>query len=651
MVIPVFKEHLNYKMDLWINKMQRSFFLGRAGLLVLGLSFGLVLAPGAGAGSFLEMPDITEVPELERESLLLDMDVPSVRERDPDPRSGPRLNIREFRVQGIVEYPQLGIFRDEIIQKVEAIRFDMMAEDELLESGYTLDELAAVSDLIAEIESETKDRHVGPLEVQRLVFHIREQRRQRGVTLGMVESVADTITQYYRERGFILAKAYIPEQRVRDGIVNLTVLLGNLGEVSVDNNHRYKDRTIERIFDGVLDKPVQASAIEEKLFFVNDLPGLRAQAYFEPGTQVGDSKLSVNVSDERWFDANIRADNHGSESAGKYRLYADFFWHNPLGIGDQLQVGVLNSYEPDNSVYGSLRYSLPVYFPSLRFSAGVSNNDFVLGRGQSESINRLDISGESQVIDAGFQYHLTRTRVNNQSLNLRWSRIETGLLFRSSTSSDGTNQNVDSVVENLELSYRFDVLDEKRRILHQGGIGATYSDFVEGADENQEINPWILPWDYTLLGFWQLPWVETDTRVVIRASGQYSGTSLSSVNQFSLSGPRKARGYALNAFFADDGAHIGVDWIFPGIGALKSFLQPMLFVDSGYGEAYETFEGGGKKHAYMSNAGLGFRVNYGRDLRGAITIAHPLESKNTQLEGDQSLDEGTNVYFDLQYSF
>lgn len=624
----------------------------RASLSVARWAFwalGVGVTSHAWAGSFLEMPDTTDVPELERESLLLDMDVPEVRERNPDPRSGPRLNVREFRVQGIVEYPELGIYRDEIIEKVEAIRFDLMAEDELLESGYTLEELAAVSDLIAEIEEETKDRHVGPLEVQRLVFHIREQRRQRGVTLGMIETVSDTITNYYRERGFILAKAYIPKQRVRDGIVTLTVLLGDLGEVGVENNQRYSDRTVERIFDGVLDEPVQASVIEERLFFVNDLPGLRAQAYFEPGSQVGDSKLTVNVTDERWFDANVRVDNHGSESSGQYRLYADFFWNNPLGIGDQLQLGILNSYEPDNSVYGSFRYNLPVYFPELKFSIGASNNDFVLGEGQSESINALNIQGESQVMDAGFQYHLSRTRVNNQSLHLRGSRIETRLVY--GTSSDSRTQVVESLVHNIELTYRFDVLDEERRMLHQGGIGATYSDFVEGADQNQEINPWILPVDYTLLGFWELPWVETDTRLILKASGQYAGTSLSSVNQFSLSGPRKARGYALNAFFADDGAHVGLDWVFPGVGALKSFLQPMVFFDYAYGEAYETFEGGGKVEAHMRNAGVGVRVNYGRNLRGSLTVAHPIDSKNTALEGDQSMDDGENIYFDLQYSY
>lgn len=620
-------------------------WLFRAAIMAVGVSMGT----SALAGSFLEMPDTTEVPKLERESLLLDMDIPEVRNRNPDPRSGPRLNVREFRVQGIVEYPEMGIYRDEIIQKVENIRFEMMDEDEMLESGYTLEELAAVSDLIAEIEEETKDRHVGPLEVQRLVFHIREQRRKRGITLGMIERVADTITNYYRERGFILAKAYIPKQKVRDGVVTLTVLLGDLGEVGVENNQRYSDRTITRIFDPAIDKPVKAGVIEERLFFVNDLPGLRAQAYFEPGAQVGDSRITVNVTEERWFDANLRTDNHGSESSGEYRLYGDFLWNNPLGLGDRLKVGVLNSFEPDNSVYGSFRYSLPAYFPRLRFSTGVSNNDFSLGGSNSGADRDLNIVGESQVIDAGFEYQLARSRVSNHAVHLTASEIESSLDFLNQDEQIIYAQH--SVVHNIELEYRFDVLNEDSRILHQGGIGVVSSEFVERDTEEQEESPWILPWDYTLLAFWEMPFVDIGTRIIAKASGQYSGTSMDSVNQFSLAGPRKARGYATNAFLADDGIYAGLDWIFPGYGPLKEYVQPMVFFDTAYGEAHAAEEGSEAVDARMTDVGLGLRINYGRDLRGSLSVANPIVSENSALSEDETMDDGVRLYFDMQYSF
>ncbi len=616
--------------------------LAVAGLIAIGLLGGT-----AAASSFLEMPDTSEVPDYEEESMRLDLDVPSVRERSPDPQSGPRLNVREFRVQGLVEYPELGITRAEVMKKVEALRFDMMSEDAMLESGYTLEELASLSDLIAEIEEDTKDRHVGPLEVQRVVFHVREQRRQRGITLGMVETVADTITRYYRERGFILAKAYIPEQRVRDGVVNLTVLMGNLGEVRVENNQLYRDHALARLFDGILDKPVKAGVIEERLFFVNDLPGVRARGFFEPGQQVGDSRMVLNVTDESRFDANLRVDNHGSKSSGEYRLYGDIYWHNPLGIGDQLQVGALNSYKPDNSLYGMFRYRVPAYFPRLKFSFGASSNDFVLGQSRSDDIDTLNIEGRSRVTDAAFDYQLRRTRLNNRSLRLSWAEIDSEMTFNNAALERH------SVVENVTLEYRFDRLDEQRRLLHQGGISVTQSHFVKASDADLELprTPNMVNLDYTLLAFWQLPFTDLGTRVISRTSMQYAGDPLSSVNQFSLSGPRKARGYLLNAYFSDDGVHTGVDWIFPGVGPLKDALQPMLFADYSYGRSYAVLEGQEDTEGEFSNLGLGFRINVGGSLRGALTVAQPLSARNSALDDDDEIGDDVRAYFDLQYSF
>src|SRR5690554_149555 len=617
----------------------------------------LALVPSAATAGFLEMPDTTEVPQFERESLLLDMDIPPVRERDPDPQAGPRLNVKEFRIQGIIEYPELGITREKIIEQVEAIRFDMMAENKLLESGYTLDELGEVSDLIAEIEKETEGRHVGPLEVQRVVFLIREQRRQRGITLGMIETVANTITNYYRERGFILAKAYIPQQHVRDGIVNLTLLLGELGEVEVQNNKRYSSNTIRNIFKSALAEPVTNDRIEEKLFLANDLPGLSAQGYFEPGTQVGDTKLNVNVTSERWYDANIRLDNHGSARSGEYRLYSDFLLHNPLGIGDQLHIGILGSFAPENSLYGSLRYNTIVLNPRIKFSVGASNNDFVLGSGNSESGNSssLDIKGKSVVVDASLKYQIKRSRVKNYAVGLAGSQIDSEIDL-----GEINSDFLDDSVRNIELFLEFDLLDEKNRILHQGNIGFTASEFIKGANEEQDESPFIVDFDYSMLSFVKVPFSNLESRVVLRASGQYAGTPLASVNQFSLAGPTRARGYAVNEYYADDAAYIGADWIFKGPNfnnltfggeRFENLMQPFLFLDYSYGKAYPFEEGGEGTEAQLLNAGVGIKFNYLTKLRGNLVFAVPINGKNTSLEAGEEPGDGMNLYFDLQYGF
>lgn len=637
-------------------------------LIARFLCFAALSSSIAQAG-FLEMPDTTEVPEMERESMLKDLDIPAVRERDPNPMAGPRLNITEFRVQGVVEYPELGITRESLNKLVEGIRFEMMGEGEMLDSGYTLDEVSEISDLVAEIESQTQGQNVGPDEVQRLVFLIREQRRRRGVTVGMVETVADTITRYYRERGFILAKAYIPEQRVRDGVVTLTLLLGNLGEVNVLNNKHYKEKTLQSIFKPVLGKPVTASNIEERLYFVNDLPGMSAQAYFEPGTQVGDTRLNINTVREQRFAGNVRIDNHGSESTGEYRLYADGYWHNPGGYGDQLHIGILGTFEPSNSYYGSIHYGVPLFSPRAKFTFGGSTNDFV-----SDSLTGVTLTGKSVVYDATLNYILRRSRVKNLSSELRFSEVTSEIEEKEGRLPLAEGE-LDDTVRNLDLVFNFDVLLERWRGMHQGGVRLTYGDFVKGRNYRQDENPLSLSFNYSLIKFAKVPFSNANSRIQTRIAGQYSETSLPSTSQFSLTGPTKLRAFDINQYNADSGAYVGVDWIFSGPGfldlqlggeKLSDVLQPYVFAEAGYGDtkdsglpiirpgaAFAPEQPG--TWVVLSDVGVGFRLSMRNNFRANFSYAY-VTSYESDLgpylnESTRDLEERSKFYFDMQYSF
>lgn len=615
--------------------------------------FGFMwLSANPAFAGFLDMPDTEEVPDPERETMLLDLDVPNVRERDPDPQGGPRLNVKEFRVQGIVEYPKLGITRSELIKRVEKIRFDIMNESALLEGGYTLDELSEVSDLLADIEEETKGEHVTSVEVQRLVFLIRDQRRKRGVTLGMIESVADVITRFYREHGFVLAKAYIPEQRVRDGVVTLTLLLGELGEVSANENKRYSDRIIERVFDSSMGKPVTAADMEERLYLVNDLPGLNVRGYFEPGSQVGDTRLNINAAKESWYSANVRIDNHGTEGSGENRLYADTYIYNPTKTGDQIQLGVLASFEPSNTTYGMFRYQTSFFHPRLVLSFGASSNEFTL---DNKEIKALNVSGKSKIYDITTSYKLRRSRISNHSLDLVINNIKSNAMIGG---KDGAPQS--DTVNNLILGYNFDILNERRRILHQGGIHLSQSKMrsdIEGIPDQEPST--ILDFNYALLNFFRDPLFKSDNRIMLRTSGQFAGESLASSVQYSLGGPTVARALNVNEFYADDGLYAGIDWIFNGPGfskvsiagdKLSDIIQPYFFVDGVYGVKKPPLSDMESDDitAQFGGAGFGLKINL-KGIRGNFLYSSVI---HREVDSDiNEVEKGSKVYFDLQYSF
>lgn len=612
---------------------------------------------------FLDFPDVTEAPTLERESMLRDIDIPGVRDRNPDPNAGPRLAVSEFRLQGIVEYPELGITRAQLGKLVENLRFDLMAENKLLDSGFTEEELGEVSNLLVEIEKETVDRHVSTLEVQKLVWLVRDQRSKRGITLGVIETIADTITRYYRERGFILAKAYIPKQEVRDGVVTLTLLLGVLGEVEVNNNKLYSDKSISRVFDDVFTKPVTNSSIEEKLYLINEFPGISAHGFFEPGAQVGDTRLNINVLSENEFESTLRMDNHGSDQTGKYRLYGEGLWNNPLGNADQLHLGALYSVQPSNTFFGLFRYSSTVYSPRVKLAVGASNNSFILGPGNSESINNLKLEGETRQSDITATYILKRSRVENYSLDLVSEKIKS--ILRLGVLPGEGDVGLDDEVKNTSLVFNYDVLQEEKRRLHQGDLKLTSGKFLLGAGEGQDPNYKILQSNYTFLTFWQLPFTDITTRVLLRSSFQYAGSPLSSISQFSLAGPARVKAFPINQFSADDAIYIGAEWIFNspdffdieiGSSNLKNMIQPYLFADIAYGKALALPSTGSSSDTnadstgQLSDMGFGMQISYLNDLKGNLIFAFPGQAKFSSSTISDGSD-GMKILFDLQYSF
>jgi len=623
-------------------------------LLFLVILMGLIL-PVLARAEFLKMPKVTQTRGIQNKSLLRDIDIPAVRYRDPDPKSGPRVAVSEFKIEGLVEYPKLGITRKALNILAEKIRFALSNEGTLLKSGYTIKELSQVSDLLANIDEESKGRHVTPEDVQRLVWLIKDQRGKRGITIGQIESVANTITRFYRERGFVLAKAYIPKQHVRDGIVDLTVLLGMLGDVQVRGNKLYSAKELKSVFSGMMGKPVTNIAVEENLFLINNFPGIVVDGYFEPGYQVGDTRLNINVKNESRYNANVRVDNHGTAESGRYRFYADAQVNNLLGMADMLKASILKAEAPTNTDYYKLEYGINVFNPRMRLTMETSKNQFVVDK--SAIAANIDLKGDVYVDAITGKYIQTRSRIKNQSYELRFEKVYSNLQIGD---IPDINNALDEKLTNKSLAYNFDFLQEKSKHLHQGSIKVTSGAFNFGVKPGQDASYNILDIDYSLLTFWKVPIFDASTRVIYRANLQYSGINLSPIVRFSLAGPTRVRAFSPSIFTADDAVYLGVDWLFNSPDwfdfnitksvNFKQITKPFLFADYSYGLQHSLVAKEANATASLSDAGLGLQFAYGNKFSGDLMVAFPLSHK---IKGTsvKPITEKYRVVFDFQYNF
>jgi len=621
--------------------------------IIVGIQ--LLLWQVVGTAGLLEIPSIIDSTPLKGKTVFENTDIPAVKERNPNPESGQRIWVKEIKVQGIVERPNYGISKQEIEAFVEKLRREAMREAELLKYGYSLEELAEIAELMLEIDAANNLEQVTEPDVQKLVWLVRQQKERRGLTLGNLEQIADKLTNYYRERGFFLTKVYIPKQEVRDAVVGLTVLEGKLGDVTVSGNERYNSDFITKSFDELKFQPVTEKEIEQKLYLLNDFPGLELYGYFKAGDQIGDTRLNLEVRQEKRWSASVRVDNHGSELTGQERVYGQVQWHNPLRIADELVLGVMQSVQPDNATYGVFRYRAPVFTEEVHVGFNYSQNQFAIGDSRTdEGLSFLALEGETAITELAFDYSLIRRRENNWSLSLQVADKKSDL------NSDILAQISDDEVFTYKFAMNYDTLNEASRTLNEFGVSIATGDVnkqAQGIEQDNEFD--ILNFSYSFLTFTSIPWINANARIIFKSQVQYTSAVLPPVEQFSLAGPNAVRAFSVTEFPADSAVYLGNDWVFnlPQFAdykfsdnmQLSRLLHPFIFLDYAYG-ILNPVGTEGDKTGQLAGYGVGLQLNYKNTISANLQFAMPLNSDFSDDNQDEPGDK-LRVVADFLYVF
>ena len=326
----------------------------------------------------------------------------------------------------------------------------------------------------------------------------------------------------------------------------------------------------------------------------------------------------------------------------------DFSFFNPTGRADQVDISLLQTLNPANSLYGSLAYRTPVYDAQTFVGGSLSRNAYDIGGDLEDE----EISGSSDVVEAYVQRRFVRSRQRNLDgrVSLAWKRATTeqrGIEFSDDThllaavqlNYDGLSASGIDVAQGLVSLGRWD--DPERNLnRRQGGSG----DFAEGTFSKLEAG-------YTRMqSFAALP----NHSLLLRVAGQASGDMLPSLEQFSLGGPDSVRGYSRAEFLRDRGYFLSAEWIAraPGFADKPAFrnllwgqvFQVSVFADYGRGWLNDPpqDDAGGVE---LGGAGFALRFEEPGRWLGRVQVAWPLTSHEPENEREPQL------WLDLNYRF
>jgi hemolysin activation/secretion protein len=196
------------------------------------------------------------------------------------------------------------------------------------------------------------------------------ERRQRellapyeGRCLGasQLNELLKTITDHYLAHGYVTSRAYLPQQDLSDGELEVLVVEGRLEGLDSSEGGP-SAREIAMAYPARAGERLNLRELEQMVDQLGRLPSRQAQIELLPGQQVGGSRVQVKGQAGKPWRVSLSRHNDGDQTTGEQQWGAGLDWDSPLGLADQLSLrggGDTVSDHWRHSANQGLFYSLP----------------------------------------------------------------------------------------------------------------------------------------------------------------------------------------------------------------------------------------------------------------------------------------------------
>ncbi len=461
----------------------------------------------------------------------------------------------------------------------------------------------------------------------------------KDVTLGDILKVAEQIEARYRAEGYLLVRAFVPPQRVADGVFTINVVEGYVANVAVQGGDNETRTLVHQYLAPVQDaRPLRLSTMERGLLMANDLPGVSATGVLRPAPDTkGASDLVVDTL-QPWISGGLSVNNRGSPFSGKWTAVGDVELNSIFGA-DQLAGTVTISPSSIDQVSAELLYRRAIGGDGL---VGTLVGSWSHGQPGS-TLTAFNVLTDSWSVGPRLTYPLIRTRA------------ETLLL-------DGglTVQDARVAVVSLPFSHDqwrvFDIGGSYQRAHVLGGVWTITLDIAQGLpilgatpNGSGQLSRLDGATDFTKFSsFSRLALPLTDSlSFVVSAQGQFSFGRLISGEQITFGGTGIGRGYDPGALTGDSGAGGSAEfrYDFHLTNTVVRSVQPYVFFDAA--KTWYIRRGvlgfPALEDRSIASVGGGARVWLPYNVMASVEVAQTLE---TVLSSDNN-KRATKILFDL----
>ena len=469
----------------------------------------------------------------------------------------------------------------------------------------------------------------------------------RRVDLTVLNHLAARITAYYREKGYFLSRALIPQQEVNDNTVTVQIIEGYISQVIIDDPEDLLADNVLGTVRGTIDlirglQPLHGPTLERYMLILNEGTGVHTQSLMQAdpnAARVGGVQLVLRpqAKDDAY---RLSANNHGSRYIGPWQFQAAYQTGNVLSPTDNLSVQGVIARPLKEIQYGTVAYSAPIHANGLRTETSVSYSNSNPG----STLRALEVESDTFVFEGGVSYPYIRSRKSTLDLGAKF-------VLRNTATETLDSELIDDKTRAFVLSADYTAQDFYKGMnalglsLHKGAdfLGARKtgasdlsraqgrSDFFKAMADVQRVQ--YLPQDF---------------RLTAKANGQYAPHPLLSSEEFGYGGSDVGRAYDPSEITGDLGVSAATELTYAGLPAIadEMTLAPFIFYDIGKVWNHD------RATKPVSGASAGFGTYYQFQTfpsSGSLSIAYPL-TKDID-HPDMNGVNGPRVLFELTLQF
>jgi hemolysin activation/secretion protein len=462
-----------------------------------------------------------------------------------------------------------------------------------------------------------------------------------------LQRATDAVAAAYRESGW-LARVYLPEQDISEGIITLQVVEARFAGLRFegDPSKRVLLSDIEAHFQQQqkVGEPMNTLALDRALLLADDLPGISVAGTLVQGQTEGETALAIQTSDEALVYGEVTFDNTGARSTGTDRVMLNMNINSPGDHGELINLLALHTQGSD---YTRFSMTVPDGYNGLRLGVNASTMRYKVIDGPT-SLQSLGIQGSSSSLGLDWSFPVVRERMRNLYFS---GGLDNKHFYNDSINKTNDPKSyADYESNSLRLAFSGNTFDD----LGGGGANSASVQLLHGKLGHMKAHTQIdtLGRSYSKINYTlsRQQALSAEHSLLVNLQGQHATELLDSSEKFYVGGATSVRAYPTSELGGERGQVLTGEWRW----RLDAAWLLSGFVDQAWITALPTAASDAATHLRLRGYGLSAAWQGPMGVSAKVTWSHR-EGANpkptaTGTDGDGTLKKN-RLWFTTSVSF